>query len=144
MASLPALHALDETARRLGRRDRLLAGEESPNTTSDSSVIVGLTALMRTPRGSSIAALRTNPSTPALTNAPDAPNRMGSSLICPVIKVNEPPSRMCFRPRMTRLTWPISLLRKPTSSCSCVNSASGPKWTSPVVLTTASKGPTFS
>src|SRR6202020_3612523 len=102
-------------------------GKNGPNADHDSSVTVGLTTLMRTPRGSSIATLRANASSPPLTIAPDAPTLIGSSLICPVVNVNDPPLRICFRPKTTRFTWPISLLCKPIWNLSCVNSASGPK-----------------
>ena len=79
----------------------------------DSSNTVGLTALMRMPRGISIAAAIANASMAALTMLADEPPTMGVCDNTPAISVIEPWSLMWSRAASARLTWPMSLSVSP-------------------------------
>ena len=57
-----------------------------------STSTVGLTVLIRMPRGSSIAAAMVNASRAPLAAEDAAPVTMGSRPSTPVVRVNEPPS----------------------------------------------------
>ena len=93
LAGLPALDAAAEGARRARDRHGVEAAEERPVAPIDSANTVGLTALMRIPRGISIAAARTKLSSAPLTMLADEPATIGASASTPAISVIEPPSR---------------------------------------------------
>ena len=101
----------------------------------------GLTALIRMPRGISIAAEITNASSAPSQAAALAPCRIGSRERMPLVSVNEPPSFTCGWPNKTRLTMPITLSFMPSRNCSGVIVSSGPKYECPAVHATASTLP---
>ncbi|MCY1459800.1 hypothetical protein D9M71_773040 [compost metagenome] len=109
-----------------------------------STSTLGLIELTRRPRGNSMAAALTKASSAPLTRLAEAPERIGSRLRMPLVKVNEPPSLMNSRPISSRLTWPISLSLRPRAKCSAFISSRGAKVTLPAAQTRASKRPVCS
>src|ERR1700722_4672150 len=112
----------------------------------DSSNTVGLTALMRMPRGISIAAAIANASMAASTMLADEPATIGVRDSTPAISVIEPWSLMCSRAASARLTWPMSLSVSPNpyedlSSPASLIADSGRQFTAPAAQATASNGP---
>src|SRR5271155_1489081 len=120
--------------------------KNGPKSFIDSSNTVGLTALMRMPRGISIAAAIANASTAALTMLADEPYAIGVCDRTPAMSVIEPRSLRWSRAARARLTWPISLLATPRPYDDCADVAglisdSGWKLTAPAAQATASSGP---
>lgn len=144
LAGLRAFHAACVAQRGVRRRNRLEAtevGRVAGQRLADHGRADGVDAqAARQLR----AAPRTKPSTAQLTMLAELPKRIGCSASTPLVRVKEPPSLAYSRPSSTRLTWPISLSRRPSWYCASPISSRAPKCTLPTAATSASKRPVFS
>ena len=107
-----------------------------------STSTVGLTVLIRKPRGSSTAAAMANASRAPFAVEDAAPVTIGSRASTPVVRVNEPPSATYGVPSWTMSIWASVLPSRPWTKSAWSSSASGSNGAFPIAAITASTVPT--